>query len=171
MIKAKRMKKYLFLLVLISVTKTNLTAQDFTDVKSMDYLKNVKFKSVDSNGKYFSIILNDNSFLNIQYNVLVSNQYNSTYNFIKLPANDIFENTKEFNKKYLEKNFLFMCKTIGLSDVESLKIKQAIDSTSFSNTSKPLFVSLDLKGYDEFDFTFFNNGHLIDCSFFFQRLL
>ena len=64
-----------------------------------------------------------------------------------------------------------MCKTIGLSDPESLKIKQAIDATSFSNTTKPLFVTLDLKGYDEFDFTFFNTGCSIDCSFFFRRLL
>ena len=148
-----------------------MNAQDFTDVKSIAYLRNVKYKSVDSKGKNYSIILNDNSSLNVQYNVIVSGEYNSRYNFIKLPTNDNFENTKEFNKKYLEKNFIVMCKTIGLSDPESLKIKQAIDATSFSNTTKPLFVTLDLKGYDEFDFTFFNTGCSIDCSFFFRRLL
>ena len=165
------MKKYSLLLILISIVKMDLAAQDFTDVKSIAYLKNVKYKSVDSKGKNYSIILNDNSFLNVQYNVLESDQYNSTYNFLKLPTNDNFENAKEFNKKYLEKNFMNMCKTIGLSDAESLKIKKVVDATSFSNTAKPTLVTLDLKGYDEFDFEFLNNGYLIYSSFFFRRLL
>jgi hypothetical protein len=165
------MKQYYLGLITFLLFLNSANAQDFADEKSITVLKNTKYISPNKQDKSYAVVLTDNSFLNIKYNIIQDGELNSTYLFIKTPDGFVLKNIKEFNEKYLKDNAVFMCKTIGLNTAQTLKVENAIAATQIVSGSKSTLITVDLKGYDECSIVLVNSERLISCSFLFRRLL
>ena len=105
LIKINIMKlKFSYLLIILVVSFLKVSAQDLSDEKTINSIKSFKFINGDKKNKSYSLILNDNSFLSIKFNVVQDGELNATYTFIKTPPAILFKNTKEFNEKYIKDN-------------------------------------------------------------------
>jgi len=162
--------KFSILFIFLNICLLKSNAQDLSDEKSIAGIKSFKFINADKKHRSYSLILNDNSFLNVKFNEVQDGEYNATYTFIITPLELYFKDTKEFNQKYINDNILQLCKIINLNNTQIETIKLAIFKTPL-NIGKPTLFNLGFKSYDESQLIFSNNGLTITCTFFFRRLL
>jgi hypothetical protein len=169
------MKRIIFIIVFSLIAKL-VHSQDLTDEKDMRLLKNLKYvsKAVGSTkfSSKYSVILNDNLFLNIKYNIAVNEEYNGSYTFVRVTDDPLQKNDREYNYNYLLTHISSFCTVLNISAADKGKIKAAIIKQHSEFAKKEVSIEIDsIKGYDEFFIRFSNFYNLISCNFFFRRLL
>lgn len=170
------MKKITTILLLLSLIVKVSYSQDLTDEKDMHLLKNLKYISKLPNSTKFSskysIILNDNLFLNIKYNIAIAAEYNGSYTFVKVTDDPLQKNDLEYNYNYLLSHISNFCSILNISPADQAKIRDAIIKQHSDFSKKDVSIEIEsMKGYDEFFIRFSNFYSLISCNFFFRRLL
>ncbi|MBN9296346.1 MAG: hypothetical protein J0I41_05005 [Filimonas sp.] len=149
----------------------SVCGQDVSDEKNMGKLKSSQFVLADKENKRYSVVLSDHSFLDIKYNVVEDGEMNASYTFMKNPLTFTSKNSPAANFEFVKTNFVFYATSIGLTQAQISNIQQLLSASVFSDISKPVFVNLSLKGYDESNFSFFNLDNMVYCRLFFRRLL
>jgi hypothetical protein len=146
-------------------------SQDLTDQKNLTKLKNVKYVSKFNKSKY-SIILNNNTFLDIKYNVVVDGEYNSSYTFLMVTNNLLQKNDALYNYNYLLSNVDYYCAVLNLTVSDISKIRALIIQNKQKFGKSDLIIPVTfLKDYDEVYLSFNNHNDTIVFNIFFRRLL
>ncbi|MFY0256268.1 hypothetical protein ACDQ55_20200 [Chitinophaga sp. 30R24] len=165
------MKNFLFFCLLFFIAH-NCISQDLSDEKQIKSLKNVKFKSGNIKSKIYSILLNDETYLNIKYKVVHDGELNGSYSFVKMPSDFYFSTDRDFNYKFVLGNIGYWGETIGLNPDDIRLLKKKIENSKIEFSKRKVLIMIDfLKDYDECNLVFNNNENSIVCTLFFRRLL